>query len=135
MLGQFLVEPEPVPEPALELALDPAPVDEFEEPEPVPPVFEPDDGAVVGEELDVEEPELVPELVPEVPELDVVPELPVVVDVVAALATSAPPATRPDVSAPMASTLRRRICMVGISFRVSQSRRIRAGISERAPRI
>ena len=90
MLGQFLVEPEL-------------------EPEPVLPVPEPDDGAVVGEEFDVEELEV--ELVPEVP------EFPVVVDVVAALATSAPPATSPDVSAPMASTLRRRICMVRIPFR------------------
>jgi hypothetical protein len=87
MLGQFLVELDP--------ELEPEPVDEFEEPEP-------DDG-VVGEELEVEEFDV--ELVP------VLPELPVVVDVVAALATIAPPATRPDVSAPMASTLRRRICM------------------------
>jgi hypothetical protein len=84
MLGQFLVELDP--------ELEPEPVEELE----------PDDG-VVGEELDVEEFDV--ELVP------VLPELPVVVDVVAALATSAPPATRPDVSAPMASTLRRRICM------------------------
>ena len=91
MFGQFLVELDP----ELEPELDPEPVDEFEEPEP-------DDGVVV-EELDVEEFDV--ELVP------VFPELPVVVDVVAALATSAPPPTRPDVSAPMASTLRRRICM------------------------
>ena len=66
MLGQFLVELDP----ELEPELDPEPVDEFEEPEP-------DDGVVV-DEFDVEEPE--PELVP------VLPELPVVVDVVAALA-------------------------------------------------
>ena len=91
MLGQFLVELDP----ELEPELDPEPVDEFEE-------LEPDDGVVV-EELDVEELEVEP--------VPVLPELPVVVDVVAALATSAPPATRPDVSAPMASTLRRRICM------------------------
>lgn len=94
MLGQFLVEPEPEPEP----------VDEFEDSGPVLPALELDDGAApeeFGVELDVE--------------LDpVLPELPVVVDVVAALATSAPPATRPDVSAPTASTLRRRICMVGV---------------------
>ncbi len=89
MLGQFLVDPEP------ELELDPEPVDALEEPEPA-------DGVEV-EEFDVEEFDV--ELVP------VLPELPVVVDVVAASATSAPPATRPDVSAPMASTLRRRICM------------------------
>ena len=63
--------------------------------DPVPPALEPDDGVVVEEELDVEEFDV--ELVP------VLPELPVVVDVVAALATSAPPARRPDVSAPVAS--------------------------------
>lgn len=87
MLGQFLVEPEPEFEPV---------------PEPALPVLELGDGVVV-EELDVEEFDV--ELVPELP------ELPVVVDVVVALATSAPPATRPDVSAPMARTFRRRICM------------------------
>ncbi len=103
MLGQFLVDPEP----ELEPEPDPEPVDEFEEPEPVLLVLEPDDGVVV-EELDVDEFDV--ELVP------VLPELPVVVDVVAALATSAPPARRPDVSAPMASTLRRRICMGGCPF-------------------
>ncbi len=93
MSGQFLVEPDP------ELVEEPEePVPAF--PEPVLPVFEFDDGAVGGDE---------PELLP---------ELPVVVDVVAALATSAPPATRPEVSAPTASTLRRRICMVGIPFRL-----------------
>ncbi len=73
------------------------------EPELDPEVLELDDGVDV-DELDVEE--------LEVDELDVelVPEFPVepVVEVVAALATSAPPATRPEVSAPMASTLRRR---------------------------
>ena len=52
-------------------------------------------GGVLGEEPDVEpEPE---------------PELP---DVVAALATSAPPATRPEVRAPAARTWRKRMCMV-----------------------
>lgn len=81
MLGQFLVEPVP---------------------EPVLPVLELDDGVVV-EELDVEEFDVALE-----PEL---PEFPVVVEVVAALATSAPPATRPDDRAPMARTFRRRICM------------------------
>jgi hypothetical protein len=101
MLGQFLVEPEPEPE----LELEP---DESEEPEPVLPAPELDDGVVV-EGLDEE---FVVELVP---------ELPVAVDVVAALATSAPPATRPDVNAPMASTLRRRICM-GVPFLVSWRR-------------
>jgi hypothetical protein len=62
------------------------------------------------------EPEPEPEPVDEfdVELVPVFPEFPVVVDVVAALATRAPPATRPDVSAPAASTLRRRICMVGV---------------------
>ena len=95
MSGQFLVEPEP------ELEFEPEPVDELEEPEPVLPTPDLDDGVVEGlavEEFDVE-------LVP------VFPELPVVVDVVAASATNAPPAIRPDVSAPVARTLRRRICM------------------------
>jgi hypothetical protein len=84
------------------------------------------------------EPEDVPEeleLVPPEPELDVddgevdvlddpeglevaLPELPVVVDVVAALAASAPPARSPEVSAPMASTLRRWIFMGVLPFRV-----------------
>ena len=104
ILGQLRVEPEP------ELELDPLdpelePEPELDEPVlvlPVPalPVLEPDDGVVVEE--------------PEVEELDVVlvpePVLPVL-EVVAALATSAPPAKRPEVSAPTASTLRRRICM------------------------
>jgi len=103
MFGQFLVEPELEPEPEFELEPDPEPVDELEDPvpvvpEPVLPVFELDDG-VVAEELELE------------------PELPVVVDVVAALATSAPPATRPDVNAPTARTLRSRICMAVVPFR------------------
>ena len=107
MLGQLWVEPEP------ELELDPLdpelelePEPELDEPllvlpDPVFPVLDPDDGVVV------EEPEVESEL--EV-ELEPVPVLPVL-DVVAALATSAPPAKRPVVSAPIASTLRRRICM------------------------
>ncbi len=90
------------------------------EPEPVELELEPDDG------LDDPEPVLVD---PELPllELDdgedvdgfvveLVPELPVVVDVVAASATNAPPARSPEVSAPMANTLRRRICMVVLPF-------------------
>jgi hypothetical protein len=93
ILGQFLVEPDPEPVEELE---EPVPV--F--PEPVLPVFELDEGAVGGDE---------PELLA---------ELPVVVDVVAALAASAPPARRPEVSAPTASALRRRICMVGMPFRL-----------------
>lgn len=95
MFGQFLVEPDP--EPAFE-------------PEPELPVLELDDGVVA------DEPELpVLELVPELP------ELPVAVDVVAALATSAPPARRPDVNAPTARTLRRRICMADVPFRLCWS--------------
>jgi hypothetical protein len=86
------------------------------EPEP-DPLLEPED--VLGELelvlLDPEFPVLV--LVDEV-DVELVPELPVVVEVVAALATSAPPVTSPVVSAPMASTLRRRICMGGLPFRL-----------------
>ena len=71
------------------------------DPEPVVPPFELEDGVV---ELEPDEPDVEPE-----------PEFPVP-DVVAALATSAPPATRPEVSAPTASALRRRICMMSLSF-------------------
>jgi hypothetical protein len=108
MFGQSLVEPDP------ELEVDPDPDpdpdpdadDELEDPvpvvpEPVLPEFEVDDGVVVDDELEL------------------VPELPDVVDVVAALATIAPPATRPEVSAPAARTLRRRICMAYVPFRLS----------------
>ena len=82
-------------------------------------------------ELEVElEPELVEpelELEPEFPLLDVlgvvedepvdepVEEFDVVLEVVAALATSAPPATRPEASAPVASTVRNRI-FIGSAF-------------------
>jgi hypothetical protein len=94
MSGQFLVEPDPEleldPDPELEDELDPE--DELEEPDPVLPAFEFDAGVVVDE-------------------LELLPEFPVVVDVVAALATSAPPARSPEVSAPTARTLRKRICM------------------------
>ena len=90
MLGQFLVEPElelELPELELELELEPL----------VLPVFELlDDGAVADEPVLELEPELL---------------LGVELDVVAALATNAPPATRPVVNAPMASTLRKRMCM------------------------
>jgi hypothetical protein len=110
MLGQFLVEPDP------ELAL-----------EPELPVLEPDDGVVV-DEPDVEE--FAVELVLELP------ELPVVVDVVAALATSAPPARRPEVNAPTARTLRRRICMADVTLSSLLERRpVRAGTPYTAPRI
>ena len=83
MFGQFFVEPDPElePEPEFELEPDPELVDEFEALDPVVP--EPG----------------VPEPVSPVVELDDG----VVVDVVAALATSAPPARRPDVRAPTAS--------------------------------
>ena len=89
-------ELEPV-EPELEPELD--------EPEPVLldpvlPVLELEDGVAADE------------LVPEVPLDPVFP----VLEVVAALATNAPPARRPEVSAPMASTLRRRICMTVLPF-------------------
>ena len=100
------VEPELDPFDPLdpELELDP----ELDEPELAEPVLdepvlpELDDGVVVEEFEDEPEPELVP----------VLP----VVGVVAALATSAPPARRPDVSAPIASTLRKRICMRWLPF-------------------
>jgi hypothetical protein len=85
---------------------------ELDEPEPEP-------------ELELPDPELVPpELeVPVLPvlellldegvvvELELEPEPVLGVEVVAALATNAPPATRPVVSAPTASTLRKRSCM------------------------
>jgi hypothetical protein len=95
MLGQLCVEPEPDP------VLEPEPEDVLGEPElvlldPELPVLVLADGVVV----------------------ELAPELPVVVEVVAALATSAPPVTSPVVSAPMASTLRRRICMGGLPFRL-----------------
>lgn len=83
MFGQFFVgsDPELELEPEFELEPDPELVDEFEEPDPVLP-----------------EP-VVPEPVPPVVELGDG----VVLDVVAALATSAPPARSPDVRAPTAS--------------------------------
>jgi hypothetical protein len=96
MLGQSWVELEPEPE--LE------PEDVPEEPELELPVLELDDGAVVDELL-----------------VEPVPELPVMVDVVAALATTAPPATRPEVNALMASTLRRRIFMSCVPFHLVRS--------------
>ena len=104
MLGQFLDELEPEPE------LEPEGVPEVPElvlPElvlPELPVLELDDGAVVDELL-----------------VEPVPELPVVVDVVAALATNAPPATSPEVSALIASTLRRRIFMGCVPFHLVRS--------------
>jgi len=118
MLGQLCVEPEPEPEPEVEpeeLLDDPGLV--LPEPEFPDPVL--DEGVVV------EEPE---------PEPEPVPELPVVVEVVAALATSAPPARRPELSAPMASTLRRRKCMGRCPFVSVKHQPIRAGTPHLAPR-
>jgi|HubBroStandDraft_2_1064218.scaffolds.fasta_scaffold49060_2 hypothetical protein len=86
MFGQLCVEPEP----ELELP-EPDEPDEPDDPELVLPEL--DDGVVVDE--------LVLALEPVEPVLD---EL-----VVAALATSAPPVTRPVVSAPIANTFRKRI--------------------------
>jgi hypothetical protein len=87
MSGQFFVEPVP--------GLVVEPEDEPEEPE------EPE-VPVLGLEVEPEPPE---------------PELEVVVDVVAASATNAPPTTRPEVKAPMASALRICRCMV-VAFRL-----------------
>ena len=117
MLGQLCVELEPEPELELE------PEELLEDPELVLPV--------------PEFPDLVPDagvVVDAVP-VELGPELPVVVEVVAALATSAPPARRPEVSAPIASTLRRRICMGECTFRLVKRQPIRAGTPHRAPRI
>ena len=107
MLGQFLVEPE--------LALE---LPELDEPEldvpelelPVFPVLELLDEGVVGE--------LDPELV---------------FGVVAALATSAPPATRTVVNAPTASTVRRRSCMEGMPFVTGAAPAHPGGTAQRAP--
>jgi hypothetical protein len=60
----------------------------------------------------------------EEPDAELVPELPVVVDVVAASAAKAPPARGPEVSAPTAGTLRKRMCMALCPF-VSLLRRPR----------
>ena len=91
------LDPELLPDPELVLPDDP----ELVPPDPEFPVLVLVDGVLV-EELDVE----------------LEPELPVVFEVVAALATKAPPATRPDVRAPIATMLRRRICMGGLSFQI-----------------
>ncbi len=103
MLGQFLVEPDPELElePEEPDAVEPDPVEPVPvEPVPELPVLELEDGVV--------------------DELELVPEFPVEVDVVAALATRAPPARSPEVSAPTARTLRRRICIgCALSFHVS----------------
>ena len=105
MLGQLRVEPE------LEL-LEPEP-DELDDPElalpdPVFELFELD-GVVVVEEF-------VLVLEPVAPVLDV-----------AASATSAPPVTRPVVSAPIANTFRSRIFMVAVLPFPSMRRPVRSG--------
>ena len=94
--GVLLGAPEPLPLPMLgqflvepELALDPELAPELL-------LLELEEGVVLED----------PELVPELP------------DVVDALATSAPPARRPEVSAPTAMTLRKRMCMAVVSYRV-----------------
>jgi hypothetical protein len=112
MFGQFWVDPE--------LELEPVPVLEpfvpFELFElPVLPelelevLFEPDVPDVVLVPVDPEFP--VDEVVPSVEVVELVPELDVEPAVVAAFATAAPPATRPEANAPAASTLRNRMCM------------------------
>jgi len=117
MLGQLWVELEPEPELELE------PEELLEDPELVLPVPEVPE-LVLDEGVDVAE-----------LEAELEPELPVEVEVVAALATSAPPARRPEVSAPMASTLRRRICMGGLHLSVLvKLQPIRAGTPHGAPR-
>jgi hypothetical protein len=113
MFGQFWVDPElefAAPEPVLEL------FELFELFElPVLPelklavLLEPDVPEVVLVLVDPEFP--VDEVVPSVELVEPVP----VPDVVAAFATTAPPATRPEASAPAASTLRNRIC-IGVAL-------------------
>ncbi len=112
------LEPEPLLPMSGQLCVEPE-LDELD-----PEVPELDDGADV-DELGVDESDVEP-----VPELPVEP----VVEVVAALATSAPPATRPEVSAPIASTLRKRNGMGTIPFGVC-GRPTQAGTTERAPRV
>jgi hypothetical protein len=112
---------------------------------------DPDRLPMSGQFLVEPDPELEPEVplleldegvVAEVPDVELLPELPVAVDVVAASATSAPPARRPDVSAPTARTLRRRICISVLPFcvlgapapsePVGQTLRPESGCSRRA---
>ena len=113
MFGQFWVDPElefAAPEPVLEL------FELFELFElPVLPelklavLLEPDVPEVVLVLVDPEFP--VDEVVPSVELVEPVP----VPDVVAAFATTAPPATRPEASAPAASMFRKRMC-IGVAF-------------------
>jgi hypothetical protein len=112
MLGQLWVvlEPDDVPP-------EPVPPDD-EVPDPELPVLLLDEDGVVVEELVVV--------------LVVEPELPVD-EVVAALATSAPPATRPEVSAPTASIFRKRSFMVWLPFVCGPAPARSRGTTERAP--
>ncbi len=124
MFGQFFVEPEP--DVLLEPEEEPEEPDEPELvlPDPEFPVLV--DGVVVDGVV-VEEPEL------DEFEVAVAPELPVVLEVVAALATRAPPARRPEASAPVASAVRRRIFMGGRPFVCVLHPPIRAGTAQAAP--
>ena len=71
-----------------------------------------------------------------VPDVELAARVPVEVDVVAALATSAPPARRPEVSAPTARTLRKRICMAVVPFScLCSAGPVRAGTADSALRI
>jgi hypothetical protein len=111
MSGQLRVDPDPDPE------LEPEELPDEPElvlPDPELPVLVPDDGVVVDE-------------------LELVPELPVLVEVVAALAASAPPVTRPAVSAPTPSMLRRRSRMGVVPFIRGKHRPARAGITQCVP--
>jgi hypothetical protein len=115
-----LEEPEvdPVPEPDVGGAPEPDGGVPDPEPDPVPMsgqfLVEPDPELAPGPEVPLLE--LDDGVVGEEPDVELVPELPVAVDVVAASATSAPPARRPDVSAVTARTLRRRIGMGVLPF-------------------
>ena len=107
------VEPEPD-------ALEP---DDPDDPEPVllDPEFEllePDEGVVVEEFV------LAPELVEPVDP---------VFEVVAALATSAPPVTSPAVNAPVASTLRNRILIGCLPFVGAMRHPVRGGLHTMRP--
>jgi hypothetical protein len=123
MFGQLWVELEPELEFEVELP-EPDPV--LPDPEPVPLELEPEPDVVdvsdVADKLDGAD------------VVELVPLLPVELDVVAASATSAPPARRPEVNAPTASAFRRRIFMGCAPFVSVMSRPSRAGTAETAPR-
>jgi hypothetical protein len=108
--GCYPAEPEVDPD----VGGAPEPEGGVPEPDPLPMsgqfLVEPD--PELGLEPEVPPLELEEGVVAEVPDVELVPELPDALDVVAASAASAPPARRPDVNAPTARALRRRICMV-----------------------